>query len=540
MNKGINERLQEYLNRVIVIGDTGVGKSSLINHLIGEEVAAVNAVSSCTTEAKPYPLSDDVVIIDTRGTDEIFKGDKPWEEAEANILKFKPQLVVWCLDGSRRDGIDQGFEKIEILFENVFKKIKLDLRLAIVVNKVDIIEPAGAEYLPESWPNIRTEKGQNINNRCKQINQLHTSLSKAELAILEPTCLEWYKSAKPWNLDDIKNQIICKNNDNTKKLIGKISLSKDAFEDILGIQAQAIYLDAESDTDIKNKELKLEWARDYFTKLKFKPTDFKNVKSLPEDPVQRLVYFQNILTFKPYIKFSENSDNIKYNNDKFYEILIKLLTQKGATTAECKDFIKDFANIGKLLTDSGWGWLGKIVLFTLFGGVVAWWLAPVVGAWIGATLFGLSGAAATSAGLAWLGLGSLAAGGFGMFGGTLVVIGAGAVLAAGSGALAMSALSDTLCPEIALMNCSKTLQIFKFMLESYKKDGLFSAEILQYTHLFASTVFELQQKEPDIETGRAKVYRKGLVIYEKTLDIMETERIEHNILFHRERQNKEY
>lgn len=47
--------------------------------------------------------------------------------------------------------------------------------------------------------------------------------------------------------------------------------------------------------------------------------------------------------------------------------------------------------------------------------------ATAVGTAIGTHMFGLSGAAATSAGLAWLGGGSIAAGGFGMAGGSLLV-----------------------------------------------------------------------------------------------------------------------
>lgn len=62
--------------------------------------------------------------------------------------------------------------------------------------------------------------------------------------------------------------------------------------------------------------------------------------------------------------------------------------------------------------------------------------APVIGAAIGGAM-GLSGAAATSAGLALLGGGSMAAGGFGMAGGTALLVGlggtAGGIAATGSG-----------------------------------------------------------------------------------------------------------
>ncbi|QZH65404.1 hypothetical protein [Mycolicibacterium farcinogenes] len=65
------------------------------------------------------------------------------------------------------------------------------------------------------------------------------------------------------------------------------------------------------------------------------------------------------------------------------------------------------------------------------GAATAGWAAPAVGAAIGGSL-GLSGAAATSAGLAMLGGGSIATGGFGVLGGTILLSGAGGVFAAGA------------------------------------------------------------------------------------------------------------
>jgi hypothetical protein len=53
---------------------------------------------------------------------------------------------------------------------------------------------------------------------------------------------------------------------------------------------------------------------------------------------------------------------------------------------------------------------------------------PAVGGAFGVSVLGLSGAAAKSAGLAWLGLGSLASGGFGMAGGAVLVTAVGGAL----------------------------------------------------------------------------------------------------------------
>ncbi|MCV7076031.1 cell division protein ZapB [Mycobacterium szulgai] len=71
------------------------------------------------------------------------------------------------------------------------------------------------------------------------------------------------------------------------------------------------------------------------------------------------------------------------------------------------------------------------VVGLVVGAATAGWAAPLVGGAIGASM-GFYGAAATSAGLAVLGGGSLAAGGFGVLGGTILVSGVGGVFAAGA------------------------------------------------------------------------------------------------------------
>ncbi len=73
---------------------------------------------------------------------------------------------------------------------------------------------------------------------------------------------------------------------------------------------------------------------------------------------------------------------------------------------------------------------GGAVIGLMTGGLAA----PAVGAIVGTYALGLSGAAATSAGLAMLGGGSLAAGGAGMAGGTLMVAGVAGFGAGATGA----------------------------------------------------------------------------------------------------------
>src|SRR5205823_4152949 len=84
--------------------------------------------------------------------------------------------------------------------------------------------------------------------------------------------------------------------------------------------------------------------------------------------------------------------------------------------------------------------------------------APLVGGWIGSTFMGLSGAAATSAGLAALGGGSLAAGGLGMAGGTMVVAGGAAAAGAGTLSAATSLLTNNLVEGKRCSGCHSLLE----------------------------------------------------------------------------------
>lgn len=97
---------------------------------------------------------------------------------------------------------------------------------------------------------------------------------------------------------------------------------------------------------------------------------------------------------------------------------------------------REYAAVLRALSrrDVRWGRVAAVSAAGMALGAVTMGVAvPVIGAAVGGAL-GLSGAAATSAGLAALGGGSVAAGGFGMAGGTALLVGLGAVGGAGVGA----------------------------------------------------------------------------------------------------------
>lgn len=131
-------------------------------------------------------------------------------------------------------------------------------------------------------------------------------------------------------------------------------------------------------------------------------------------------------------KTSSNPDLIWNRIEKYSEIL-DFTPEALADLCGKADLLLAAQLSENASNDSSYSLLGKAALI---GGsialcaITAGLAAPAIGGIIGTTFLGLSGAAATSAGLALLGGGALAAGGFGMAGGTALIAVTGGVVGA--------------------------------------------------------------------------------------------------------------
>ena len=106
---------------ILVIGETGTGKSTLINNLLGKEVAPVgHTMESETLKVTPHEVTVEgvpVVVYDTPGLDDTREGED--EEKYLDIMKSllarkKIHLVIYCLkmtETRMRKGLIRTFEE---------------------------------------------------------------------------------------------------------------------------------------------------------------------------------------------------------------------------------------------------------------------------------------------------------------------------------------------------------------------------------------------------------------------------------------------
>ena len=144
--------------RILLIGRTGFGKSSLVNALCSSYLAQVSDTFACTADIKPYKYmnGDNVLleILDTRGIceSESLISDISAEDMLVNqVNKFLPDVAIFMLNCTHRDDVNKDVIFVKKLKEEYYKTNGTELPIVAVVNKCDQMHPA-SKIKPSEYP----------------------------------------------------------------------------------------------------------------------------------------------------------------------------------------------------------------------------------------------------------------------------------------------------------------------------------------------------------------------------------------------------
>ena len=142
--------------RMMIVGRSGHGKSSLINALAGKKIAQVNDIKPETMGSEVYMVSfpeyySTWTIIDTRG---IFDTTKPLgateddslKVLEADIIKHKPDILMHVINIKELRAFSNDLQAFKRIRKKIEKKLDENIATFIVLTNTDTLGN------PREWP----------------------------------------------------------------------------------------------------------------------------------------------------------------------------------------------------------------------------------------------------------------------------------------------------------------------------------------------------------------------------------------------------
>jgi len=185
--EGIKERRPP---RLVIMGRTGVGKSSLINSIFGSYLAETSAIKVGTKNSQvfQYKKSDEVIfeIIDTRGIKENLKAlSSTAEEDLKNVIEeFEPDAFLLLTNGADRSTLKED----AIYLKEIYSSLNITVPLVTVITRIDDIEPSRIKE-PTSYTQ---KKKDNITIKEQQVRQVLEEVGLSDTFIVPVSSyIEW-------------------------------------------------------------------------------------------------------------------------------------------------------------------------------------------------------------------------------------------------------------------------------------------------------------------------------------------------------------
>lgn len=215
MNEEIKRKIEQAIRsneeqqedpRLLVLGATGAGKSSLINRVFGQELQEVNTIESTTRTFTTHPYQIDsrtrVLITDSPGYGEIGFD----EEYRRRIIAESKSVhaVILVLEAARK-GYKQDAEMIEAT--TIDLEASMEKPLLIALNKIDMLPPRRIWQPPynlEGDPTPNDDpKVQNIKEKLLVVRRQFKKVARSRQLIVIPTMSE-PKEGQVFGIDEFK------------------------------------------------------------------------------------------------------------------------------------------------------------------------------------------------------------------------------------------------------------------------------------------------------------------------------------------------
>lgn len=194
--------------KLVIMGRSGVGKSSLINAMFGEYLAETSSVNVGTKKASvfQYKKNNEVVfeIIDTRGIRENLKAISSDAESDLHkvIEEFEPDAFLLLTNGADRSTLKEDAEYLN----EVYNHLEIKVPLVTVVNRIDDLEPSRIKE-PSRYT---LKKKENIRIKVEQVREVLNDAGISEAFILPVSSyIEWnHESPEELTKEEKENLII--------------------------------------------------------------------------------------------------------------------------------------------------------------------------------------------------------------------------------------------------------------------------------------------------------------------------------------------